>query len=108
MRVLVQVVCSKGRSLRQAIVRDQSLDSFGLVVTEHKRQGRPHGWAKIYSTFSGRHGAINIEWDSDTRVLLCRIVTRGAGKSNLIIGDFVDYLIRRFSKRIMAINILPR
>lgn len=108
MQVLVQVVCSKGLSLRQAILRDRKLVDYGLVVTEHKRQGRPHGWAKVHSTFNGRHGALNIEWDSDTSVLLCRVVTRGSGSPNLIIGDFVDYLMRRFRRRITAINILPR
>jgi hypothetical protein len=41
-------------------------------------------------------------------VLLCRVVTRGSGKPNLIIGDFVDYLLRRFARRIEAINIIPR
>lgn len=108
MQVLVQVVCSRGRSLRQLILRDRRLDEFGLVVTEHKRQGRSHGWAKCHSTFHDRHGALNIEWDSDTQVLLCRVITRGSGKPNLIIGDFVDYLMRRFPKRIQTINIIRR
>src|SRR4051794_1797195 len=96
MQVLVQVVCSRGRSLRQAIVRDRKLEDYGLTVSEHKRQGRPHGWAKVHSTSNGRHGALNIEWDSDTNVLLCRVVTRRGGTPNLIIGDFIDYLMRRF------------
>jgi len=51
---------------------------------------------------------LNIEWDSDTQVLLCRVITRGSGKPNLIIGDFVDYLMRRFPKRIQTINIIRR
>jgi hypothetical protein len=51
---------------------------------------------------------VNIEWDADTKVLICRVVTRGRGKPNLIIGDFIDYLLKRFSRRIEAINIIPR
>jgi hypothetical protein len=29
-------------------------------------------------------------------------------EANLIIGDFVDFLLRRFPARIQAINIIPR
>jgi hypothetical protein len=108
MQILIQVVCSKGRSLRQEIVKDGKLDKYGLSVSEEKRPGRPHGWAKVHSTGYDRHGAINIEWDAKTNVLLCRVVTRGAGKPNQIIGDFVDYLLRKFPRRVMAINIIPR
>ena len=86
MQILIQVVCSKGRSLRQEIVKDGKLDKYGLSVSEEKRPGRPHGWAKVHSTGYDRHGAINIEWDAKTNVLLCRVVTRGAGKPNQIIG----------------------
>jgi hypothetical protein len=108
MQILIQVVCSKGRSLRQGIVKDRTLDKYGLSVSEEKRPGRPHGWAKVHSTSHDRHGAINIEWDAKTNVLLCRVITKGAGKPNLIIGDFVDYLLRKFARRIIAINIIPR
>lgn len=108
MQVLVQVICTKGPSLRQAIVNDRRLEDAELVVAEHKRQGRAHGWAKIHSSSEGRHGALNIVWDAATHVLLCRVVTRGEGKPNLIIGDFVDYLLRCFPKRIQSINILRR
>lgn len=92
MQILVQVVCSKGPSLREAIVTDRKLDSFNLTVTEQKRQGRPHGWAKIHSSSPDRNGALNLEWDGDTSILVCRVVTRGPGRPNLIIGDFVVLL----------------
>jgi hypothetical protein len=107
-QILVQVVCTKGSSLRRRIATDAKLADFNLEVSEQKRSGRPHGWAKVHSTVEDRHGAINIEWDADTCVLICRVVTRGKGKPNLIIGDFVDYLLRRFTSRIQAINIIPR
>lgn len=108
MQILIQVICSRGTSLRDAIARDRQLEKDSLVVKHQKRVGRSHGWMKIHSSLSDRHGAINVEWDSDTSVLVCRVITRGRGRPNLIIGDFVDYLLRRFRKRIQAINIIPR
>jgi hypothetical protein len=39
---------------------------------------------------------------------LCRVITRGKGRPNLIIGDFVDFLLHHFRRRIRAINIIPR
>jgi len=108
MQVLVQVVCSRGPSVRDAISKDRGLKGGNLKVAEQKRPGRPRGWAKIHSTLPDRRGPINIEWDSDTSILLCRVVNRGKGRPNLIIGDFVDYLLQRFRRRIQAINIIPR
>jgi hypothetical protein len=108
MQVLVQVVCTRGPSMRDAVARHPKLEDHFLMVTEQKRQGRSHGWTKVHSTEPGRHGAINLQWDADTSVLVSRVVTRGRGKPNLIIGDFVDFLLRRFRSRIQAINIIPR
>jgi hypothetical protein len=108
MQVLIQVICTRGPSLRHAIAKHSKLEDHSLRVTEKQRQGRSHGWTKIHSTESDRHGAINLEWDADTGVLTSRVVTRGHGRPNLIIGDFVDFLIRHFRTRIQAINIIPR
>ena len=108
MQTILQVVCSKGTSLRDVIVKDEKLEDFGLVMQKKKQPGRPHGWAKIRSNEPGRQGALNIEWDAATSILVCRIVNRGAGRPNRILGDFVDYLFKRFRRRIEAINIIPR
>ena len=108
MQVLVQVVCSRGPSLRDAIAKHPRIEKHNLTVTEQKRPGRPHGWAKVHSTLPDRFGAINMQWDSHADILLCRVVTRGRGRPNLIIGDFVDFLLRHFPRRIQAINIVPR
>ena len=108
MQVLVQVVCGGGPSLRDAIAKHTKLEEHDLVVTEQRRQGRQRGWTKVRSAIPGRHGAINLEWDADTRILISRVITRGRGKPNLIIGDFVDFLLRRFRSRVQAINIIPR
>ena len=108
MQILIQVVSSKGRSLRDAIRTHPRLNEHNLRVTEHQKPGRPHGWCKVHSSSPDRHGAINLEWDANTSILLCRVVTRGKGRPNLIIGDFVDFLLRHFPKRIQAICIIPR
>jgi hypothetical protein len=55
----------------------------------------------------GRRGSINIQWNAATKVLSSRVVNRGAGKPNLIIGDFVDYLLQRHRRRIRLIAVLP-
>lgn len=108
MQILVQVICTKGKSLRDAVANDTKLADHFLAVSEVKKQGRSHGWTKVHSTWPGRRGAINITWDPHDRLLLCRVVTRGAGRPHLIVGDFVDYLLKRFSKRIQGIHVLPR
>jgi hypothetical protein len=108
MQILVQVLCTKGNSMREKISNHKQLEKSYLTVSEARRQGRSHGWGKIHSTLPDRDGAINIEWDADTNILNCRVVTRGSGQPNLIIGDFVDFLLLNFKKRIEAINIIPR
>jgi hypothetical protein len=47
------------------------------------------------------------QWDAATSILTCRVVNRGAGRPNLIIGYFVDYLLRRQRRRIKLLTVLP-
>ena len=108
MQTLVQVVCTRGPSLREAIAKHRRIDKFNLQVTLQKSPGRKHGGAKIHSTEPDRRGALNLEWDANTNILICRVITRGRNRPNLLIGDFVDYLLGRFKRRIEAINIIPR
>jgi hypothetical protein len=108
MQAIVQVISSKGPSLRESIVNDtRRLDEFGLKVSGKLKPGRQMGWAKIHNTLPDRHGALNIEWDSDTRILLCRVINRGNRTPELILGDFVAYLLRRYRRRINVVNIFP-
>lgn len=107
MQTHVQVICSKGKSVREAIVNDPKLPNFDLMVQKIQKQGRSPGWAKIKGTTQDHQGVLNIEWDKDTCILICRIVNRGTGKPSLILGDFVGYLMSRFRRRIKAITILP-
>ena len=109
MQTLVQVVCTKGKrkSLRDAIVNDPKLEDFNVIVGEEQQPGRSPGWAKILSIGEDRQGALNVEWDGNTSILLCRVVNKGAGTPHLIVGDFVDYLLARFLHRINAVIIIP-
>jgi hypothetical protein len=104
-QTIVQVICLKGESLRDSIVNDSELSDFGLAVHERLKRSRSKGWAKIRSSQSDRRGALNIEWNPDTHILLCRIVNRGDGRPDLILGDFVSYLFQRYRRRIKMINI---
>ena len=60
MQTILQVVCSKGESLRERIVKDSKLGDSNLKVVKKQQPGRPHGWAKIVSTQPGGRGALNI------------------------------------------------
>lgn len=108
MQTLVQVVCTKGTSLRDKITKDKKLADFGLVTTKQHQPGRANGWAKVLSTEADRQGALNIQWQGDTSILWCRVVNKGAGRPNRVLGDFVDYLFQRHRGRIQAVNIIPR
>lgn len=108
MQTLIQVVCTKGVSLRDAIANDPQLGRFGLHVAKKQQPGRAHGWAKIHSLKRDRRGAINLEWDADTSILLCRVVNRGEGKPSHLVGDFIDYLLERRRSRVQSISIHPR
>jgi len=107
LQTLVQVVCVPGKSLRDSIVNDRRIEDFRLAVREKLKPGRKHGWAKIHSIAPDRRGALNIEWYAEANILLCRIINRGAGRPDLILGDFIDYLFQRHRRRIKAVNIIP-
>ena len=108
MQTLVQVICSRGRSLRDSIVNDEQLERFGLRIDKKKRRGRKNGWAKIHSVEPRRQGALNVEWDAGKRILSCRVVNRRGGRPYKILGDFVDYLFDRHHGRLRLVNIIPR
>jgi hypothetical protein len=107
MQTLLHVYCAPGRSLREAIARDARLDRFHFEVVRVLQQGRAPGWTKLRSTAKGRRGSLNLEWNAAARVLQCRIVNRGAGRAHLVVGDFLDYLLARFRRRVRSIVIVP-
>jgi hypothetical protein len=105
MQTLIQVICTGPKSLRDGAVNDPELEEFALVVSEHKRQRRSHGWAKIH--MNGPHGAVNIEWHASSKMLISRVATRG-GKPRDIGGAFLRFLLARLSRKIASIQVLPR
>ena len=108
MQTLVQIHSSYRRSLRDVIVNDRRLEKFRLSVVTEKKPGRPHGWAKLHSIDTEGYGAINMEWHQATKMLICRVVTKGLRRPNLIIGDFVDYLLACHRTKIEMISIFPK
>jgi hypothetical protein len=108
LQTLVEVICTPGASVRDAIANDVKLDAHHFEILYEHKPGRSPGWTKLRSRVTGRRGTINIQWNSATKVLSCRVVNKGAGKPNLVIGDFVLYLLQRHRRRIRLITILPQ
>jgi hypothetical protein len=106
-QTLVQVVCTPGLSVRDAIANDPKLPKHEFEIVLERKAGRAPGWTKLRSRAQGRRGSINIQWSAATKVLSCRVVNKGPGKPNLIIGDFVDYLLRRHRRRVKLIAVFP-
>ncbi len=108
MQTLITVHCTRGASLRDAIENDPQREKrHALEVVWAHKPGRYPGWLKLRSTAPDRPGAVNVEWDGDARLLLCRVITRGKSRQHLIIGDLVDYLIARHRRRIRFMVITP-
>ena len=108
MQTVIQVMTNEPQSMRRKIMNDPQLEKkFGFIKAWSKQPGRSHGWAKIHSAHDA-HGAINLEWHSRSRTLICRVVTKLGNKPNSIIGDFIDYLLARHQSRILAIHIMRR
>lgn len=106
MQTLVQVICSPGSSLRDAIANDRQLAAHWFEVLRERKAGRSPGWTKLRSRAPGRRGTLNIQWSGATRILSCRVVNKGPGKPNLVIGDFVNYVLRRHRRRVKVIAIV--
>ena len=107
MQTVVHVLATTRTSLREAIVNDKHLDRYGFEVIIEKKPGRRRGWAKLRSDREGHDGAVNIEWHGRSRMLVCRVVTRGRGRPHLTIGALVTYLLARHRTRIRAIHVVP-
>lgn len=107
MQTVVQVWCTKGKSLRSSIADNRHLMDYGFVLIRQKQPDRKPGWTKIRSTRDGRQGALNLEWDPNTAILTCRVVNKGGGRPNEIVGDFAAYLLEHHRKRIKLLAIVP-
>jgi len=76
MQVILIVHCTKGGSLRDAVVAglDRMVEPE-LIVSEEKRADRNPGWTKIHSA-DYKRGALNITWSPASWTLEGRVVTR--------------------------------
>jgi hypothetical protein len=107
MQTILCVSCRGSGSVRDAIGDDdRRLAEFGLVVAEERRAGRAPGWSKLRSTRPDRDGAVNVRWQGNANLLVCRIVTRGKGDPSLLAGDLTAYLLRWHRRRIQVITTL--
>ena len=105
MQIVVTVHCTKGRSLRDAIVKTLASSRIEpLVVSETERKTRNPGWTKIHSA-DQKHGAVNLRWEASSSTLECRVVTKGGQKTSPVLGDFVTYLMNNHRTRIKAITV---
>jgi hypothetical protein len=102
MQILIHALCTKGESLREAIANDQRLGQHQLEMVREKQPGRAPGWMKVRSA-GETPGVLNIEWHPQSSVLSARVITRRSGKPSQIVGDFVNYLLRRHGGRVRTI-----
>lgn len=107
MQTVVQVISYSNESLRVQITNDYRKleDDFNIIVGASKKPGRPHGWAKLYSSRGAGFGVMNVTWDANTCTLTGRVVNRGKGRPNDIVGDFTSYLLARHRGKIRVIQV---
>src|SRR5262245_33119760 len=107
--IIVYMVCKpKTKSLRFSIGHDDDcLKEYGLRLGRQQKPGRKPGWTELTGG-PGTHGAIKIEWDGDTRVLTCRVVTRAAGNPSEIIAKFTHYMLDNYRRYIASIHSVLR
>lgn len=105
MQLLIQVVCTRGKSLRDALAKHPKIGEHGLVVSRQLKADRYPGWTKLHSALPNRDGAINVQWNPHAGLLIARVVTRGKGDPGLIAGDFIGFLLRRFKRRVHSIGV---
>jgi hypothetical protein len=107
MQVQLQAFCRKCPSLRKAITDDLTRRSHDtLVVQEIVNLDRNPGWSKI--TGHGLPGAINIEWEANSNMLLVRAIAKKGNRPHALLAVFLEYLIERHGKKITSINIQLR
>jgi hypothetical protein len=107
MQIQLQAHCRRSVSLRKAITDDLTRREHEVLRVEAKKNiDRKPGWAKL----SGHNvpGAINIEWDPKSHMLIARAITRMGNRPHELLAVFLEYLIERHGKKIASINIQLR
>jgi hypothetical protein len=103
-QVQMQAFGTKSESLRKAIRQDLDRGLHpDLYVDQGKNADRAPGWTKIKAR--GVRGVINIEWDSNQRMLTARAIAQKGNYPHELLGIFVAYLVEKHRKRVAAINI---
>jgi hypothetical protein len=105
MQIVIQAACSRGRSMRDLIARDPKIEDYQLTLSESKRPTRPRGWAKLHGLSQDLPGAVNVQWDAASNVLLCRVVTRTRNPGALA-GQVLGYLLSHHRRRLQAIHVV--
>lgn len=106
MQTVIQVITGSTSSLRDRITGDEKrLAEFEITLGPEKKLGRTKGWAKLYSKRGSGFGALNLSWDASTKTLVGRVINRGKGRPDAIVGDFTAYLLSRFRGKIRLIQI---
>ena len=106
MQVNILVQCAGGPSLREKINKDDRLEEFGLTVKNQKKIGRRNGWSKLHSHPHDKYGSLNLHWDPNSSVLICRSITKGRNSPGPLVGAFVGYLMKRHWRQIMSIAVV--
>ncbi len=107
MQIQMQAFGRRGGSLREVIGGDLRRKPHDvLYVKEFKNPQRFPGWLKIRG--AGLAGAINVRWESDSRMLVARAIAKKGNTPHELLGVFLAYLIERHGKRIASISIQLR
>ena len=107
MQIQMQAFGRKAVSLRR-IIGDDLYDHPHevLYVQEFKNPQRAQGWAKIKG--KGLAGAINLEWDGKSHMLVARAIAEKGNTPYELLGIFLAYLMERHGRRVASINIQLR
>jgi hypothetical protein len=107
MQTIIQATIKSDVSLRNAITNDDKCleDNYNIKVESSKKRDRTKGWANLKSTRGSGYGALKLSWDPNTKTLTGRVINRGKGKPDDIVGDFCAYLLFRYAKRLRFIQI---
>ena len=107
MQTLLLIHCKNNKSLRERISKDEKLTGYFLQKIRDQQPGRSPGWLKLSSTDPSKAGVLNIDWNSNGQFLKCRVINKGKGRPDRIVGDFLGYLMARHRTHITFMTIVP-
>ena len=75
-------------------------------MQERQNPQRYRGWAKVIG--KGLPGAINLEWDPKSHMLVVRAIAEKGNTPYQLLGIFLAYLMERHGKKVASINMQLR